>query len=210
MPETVLRIFMAMLLCAVLLGGHACTGIRQAPIDVHYYTLEYDPPQPEENAPLPYVLRIDRFQASPLYDSNRIVFKVKPFKRDEYVYHKWRAQPGDLASFFLMRDFEECALFKAALYEDSVLPCTHIVTGVVEEFYQEVDGKSAEAVLTVVITLIDNHEQNSGDAALMQKRYHVRQAVADMEIPSFAGAMSAAMQHLSAAVIRDVYARLSQ
>ena len=161
MPETVSRIFMATLLFTFLISGCGCSDIKQASLEIHYYTLEYEPLPPDSDLPLPYILKIDQFQTSPLYDSNRIVFKSDEYKRDEYVYHKWRSHPGDLTSFFLTRDFSESGIFKATLYTDSVLPHTHVVTGVVEEFYQQVNEHNAEAVLSVVITLADDREHRA-------------------------------------------------
>ena len=98
----------------LMVGG--CTNIKHAPLEIHYYTLEYEPPQPVNASPLPHAVKIEQFQTSPLYDSYRIILRKEDFTRDEYTYHKWLALPGELVSFFLARDFSETGRFQASLH----------------------------------------------------------------------------------------------
>lgn len=202
---TVLLLMLAGLLCS---GG--CANLKQAPLEIRYYTIEYDPPPPVDGEPEPCVIKIDRFQTSPLYDSNRIVFKSGEFMRDEYIYHKWRAHPGELVSFFLARDFSETGRFRATLHSDSISPYTHLITGAVEDFYQQRSGQSGEAVLTVAVTLIDNTRPVKGSPVLMQKKYRLREKTGDGGPPDLAKAMSNAMQQVSENILKDVYSLLEK
>lgn len=192
---------MAAVFLIMIIGG--CTNIKHAPLEIHYYTIEYDPPQPETSGPLPYVVKIEQFQTSPLYDSNRMMFKNEDFKRDEYTYHKWRALPGELVAYFLARDFSETDRFQAALYYESTLPCTHIITGVVEDFYLQA-GNSNEAVLSVSINLVDNTRRNSGNTILMQKKFRRGIETAIGGPQGLAESLSKAMQQISAEILDDV------
>jgi ABC-type uncharacterized transport system auxiliary subunit len=185
----------------LLFGG--CTNIKHAPLDIHYYTLEYDPRPPEKTPPLPQVLKIERFQTSPLYDSNRMIFKDADFRRDEFSYHKWRAQPGELVSYFLARDFSETGRFQATLYFESALPFTYIITGVVEDFYLQA-GNPNQAVLSVSVNLVDNTRRNDGRHILMQKKYRRAIAASTGGPQGLAASLSVAMQQISEQILDDV------
>lgn len=200
-------LLIAIFVLTMLMGG--CTNIKHAPLEIHYYTLEYDPPRSVETNPLPYTIKIELFQSSPLYDSNRIIFKKEDFTRDEYTYHKWRAQPGELVSFYLARDFSDTGRFQAALSYESTLPYSHLITGVVEDFYLQ-KGDTNEAVLSIAVNLVEGVHRNQGNAILMQKKYRLGIESQADGLQGFAKAMSTAMQQVSAEILRDVAALLMQ
>ena len=77
-----------------LISVSACLNLKQPRNKIDYYILEYAPPRLTKPEPLPVIIKIDRFSAAPLYNTNRIVFRDKSFKRDAYVYHRWRVNPG--------------------------------------------------------------------------------------------------------------------
>lgn len=195
------------IIATLMMGG--CTNIKHAPLEINYYTIEYEPPQAVNASPLPYIVKIEQFQVSPLYDSNRIVIKNEDFTRDEFIYHKWRANPGELVSFFLARDFSETRSFQASLYYESSLPYTHIITGVVEDYYLQT-GDTNEAVLSVAINLVDNTRRGQGNSILMQKKYRRNIETHKGDPSGLAKAMSTAMQQISAEILNDVYAALEK
>lgn len=191
---------MGMLVLLTFMGG--CTNLKHAPLDIHYYTLEYDPPQSTKAAPLPFTVKIDQFQTSPVYDSNRIIFKEVDYTRDEYTYHKWRALPGELVSFFMARDFADSGLFQSTLYYESGLAYTHLITGMVEDFYWQ-KGETSQAVLSLTVNVVANADGKRG-AILAQKIYRLGIQTQANGPQGFAMAMSTAMQQVSAQVLEDV------
>jgi len=186
-----------------------CINTKHAPLEIHYYTLEYDPPPFVKANQLPYTVKIEQFQTSPLYDSNRIIFKKEDYTRDEYAYHKWRAHPGELVSFFLTRDFSETGRFQATLYYESNLPYTHLITGVVEDFYLQA-GDSGKAVLSITVNLVDSTRRNNSNAILMQKKYRRGIETKTGGPQGLANAMSTAMQQISEDILMDVADRLEK
>ena len=199
-PAIVLSVIFVL---AMIMGG--CANIKYAPLEIHYYTLEYDPPRPIEGNPLPYTVKIEQFQSSPLYDSNRIIFKKEDFTRDEYTYHKWRANPGELVSFYLARDFSDTNRFQAALSYESTLPYSHLITGVVEDFYLQ-KGDTSKAVLSIAVNLVEGKRSGQGNAILMQKKYRLGIESQTDGPQGFAQAMSTAMQQVSAEILKDIIA----
>lgn len=187
-----------------------CIGIKQPDRKIAYYTLEYAHPVFEVKKPLSSVIRIDRFTAAPFCNSNKIIYRERSFKRNEYHYHKWRTNPGDLVTYFLLRDIGESSLFKAALSFDSRPPSSHLLEGMVDEFYEEDHKDFREAVLSISVTLMAENEQDSSKSVLLQKRYSARETCRQKNPIALAEAMSKAMARISEMIITDVYSTLEE
>ena len=196
-------------LLAILMLLSGCLSLKQAEQPVEYYTLEYDPPESRENSTLPFIIKFEPFSTSPVYDSNKISYKEQKFKRREYAYHKWQAVPGELVTAFLARDFSRTSLFQAVILSEPVPNYSHLLSGQVEEFYQQSEHSPWEAVLSIHITLSSMMPYDIQNPTLFQKRYACRKRCAQETPESFVEAMSRAMKQVSAEVIQDVYAKLS-
>jgi hypothetical protein len=105
------------LLLCLTLSLAACLNLEQPKNKIEYYTLEYDPPAVGHHQPLPYVIRVQQFSVSPIYNSNRIIYRDKSYKRQAYTYYKWQANPAKFVTYYLSRDLQESGLFKAVLPE---------------------------------------------------------------------------------------------
>ena len=197
------RIFVQLLVLLLLFG--ACINLKQPQNKIEFYTLEYDPPQIAERNPLPLVIRMDRFSVAPTYNSHRIIYRDRSFKRDAYVYYKWRANPGDLVTYFLSRDTKQSGLFKAVLTHDSRFPSSHSLEGSVDEFFQWEMDEIWKAVLTVSITLMAENEPDITKRVLYQKTYRSQEACGEKNPRSLAEAMSGAMSKISGEMIKYIY-----
>lgn len=195
------------LIClTALLAG--CSGIGGPPPDIDYYALEYDPPAADAGAPLPFVLRVDRFGVSPFYDSNRIVYRDADYRRDAYVYHRWWAGPAEMVPHFLARDLDASQAFKSVFVFDRSLPATHVIEGTVAEFFELDDPDGWRAVLTLRIALIRPDEPDVSRRILLQRSYR-EQEPCDRKTPqALAAAMSRAMSRASRAIVADIRQRL--
>ena len=131
-----------------LLSG-ACANLRQPSLKVQYYTLEYALPRLTDLTPTSQVLRVNRFSVAPMYNTRHIIYRDKAFQRQSYAYHKWRANPGDLVTFFLARDMKQSGLFKAVLPRDTNIPASFLVEGSVDEFFEWDQGTEWMAALSV-------------------------------------------------------------
>jgi len=195
-------------LIALMLGG--CLNSKHPYNKIDYYTLEYDVPSISNLHTLPLVMQVERFQVAPVYNTSKIIYRQRPFTRDAYTYHMWRANPGDLVSYFLARDFQQSFVFKAVAGHNTGLLSSHILRGTVDEFYEH-DGKDYwEAVLAVSITLMVNNEPDISNRVLFQKSYSARKACRQKNPRALAAAMSEAMANISAKIITDTYNFLSE
>jgi cholesterol transport system auxiliary component len=193
------------LLVGLILLPAACLNLRQPRNKIEYYTLEYDSPPAGGHQPLPCAIRVERFSVSPVYNSNRIIYRDKSFKRQAYAYYRWRANPGDLVTYFLSRDMTETGLFKAVLARDSRIPPSHLLEGTVDDFL-EMDGENGwEAVLSVSIAIMDEKELDINKKILFQKIYRASKPCRKKNPRALAQAMSMAMSEVSQKIINDSY-----
>jgi ABC-type uncharacterized transport system auxiliary subunit len=186
-----------------------CAGLNQPSPDITYYTLEYAPPNAQPGQ-LPVVLRVERFSAAPHSSTDRMIYRDKEFERDYYTYHRWRARPADMVTYFLGRDLQAGGRFKAVLTPGASGPSTHIIEGRVDEF-MEWDGDAAwESVVNVTITLLKADEPDISKRVVWQKRFSARQTCAAKNPSAVAQAMSRAMAEISSQVENEVYEALSE
>jgi len=202
------KLFFMLILSALFAGG--CLSLKQPTGKINYYSLEYDPPVQNLEICLPFVIRVERFQASPLYDTAKIVFREEKFKRDTYIYHKWWAKPGDMVSYFLARDMKASRGFKAVFAFDKSLPSSHVLEGGVDEFFEQDGPDSWEAVLSVEVTLLAENEPDISRRILLQKKYSARELCSEKNPRALAEAMSRAMSKISEKIITEVYGRLAR
>lgn len=186
----------------------ACLNLGQPRDKIEFYTLEYDPPQIAGLEPLPFVIRMERFSVAPIYNTNRIIYRDRSFKRDTYAYYKWRANPGDLVTYFLSRDIKQSGLFKAVLPHNSRFPSFYMLEGSVDEFLEWDTEENWKAILSVSITLMSENEPDISKRILFQKTYRGREVCSQKHPRSLADAMSKSMAEVSEKIIKDIYCYL--
>jgi cholesterol transport system auxiliary component len=191
-----------------LLG--ACPSAKQPTSKVQFYTLEYDPPQMTGVESLNSAIRMERFGVAPTYNTSRIIYREGSYKRNAYFYYKWRANPGDLVSYFLSRDMKQSGLFRAVLPHDSRVPSSHKLEGTVDEFFERDNHENWEAVLSVSIVLMAENEPAISKRILYQKTYRAEEACKQRNPKALAEAMSHAMAEISGEIIQDIYDYLKE
>lgn len=172
---------------------------------IDHYVLEYEAHRIPDLEPVPVVVRLERFSVAPQYNTSRIVYRDREFARETYNYHRWRANPGDLVTHFLSRDFRESGLFKAVFEAGSRFPASCVLEGSVEEFFERDGAEQWEAVLALNVTLLAEGEPDVSRRVLYQKTYRDSEPCARKNPTALSEAMSRAMARVSRAVIEDVY-----
>jgi len=200
--------FLFIALPVMLIG--ACMNLTQPSPKVAFYTLEYEAGDIGETKPLPFAIRIERFSVAPVYNTPRIIYRDKSFIRTEYTYHKWRANPGDLVTYFLARDMKRSGLFKAVIPRDSGIPATYLLEGAVDEFLEWDSENTWKAVLGLSITLMAENEPDVSKRILFQRTYRATQTCRLEHPKALAEAMSLAMAEISARIIKDIYGQLKE
>ena len=200
---TCYRIWVLIFCSLFCLAG--CSALKKQKPKIHYYTLEYTVPKIEDLKPIEAVIRVDRFGVAPAYHSNRMIYRDESFKRDEYIYSKWIAEPGSFATYFLARDLRDSGLFKAVFTYKSHLAATYALEGSVDEFFEQDTPQGWNAVLGLSIILEVLKEPDVSKRILFQKSYRVILPCKEEHPRGLAETMSLAMQEVSEKIIRDVY-----
>jgi ABC-type uncharacterized transport system auxiliary subunit len=199
-----LRLLPPLLLALFLVG---CVQIRQPYIETFHYTLEYAPPELPALKPLPVVIQVDRFISSPVYDTNRMVYRDRDFARDAYAYHRWRTRPANLVQNFLVRDLTRSSLFQA-VFADAAINPDYILEGTVDDFLEWNLQDQWLAVVNITVSLSSQEEQGR-QRILFQENFSSRQPAARKEPQAIAEAMSRAMAEISGEVIRVVHTAIT-
>ncbi len=202
------KFFIIIFLAGILLCGCLTTQTPLPRID--YYILEYEPPVINLPGKLPCILRMERFQVAPLYNSTNIIYSENKFIRNAYNYHKWRSNPGDMITSSLIRDFRAAGLCNAVFMQGIPAHYSHVLQGVLDEFYEKDETNSRQAILTVAVTLINKNESDISKSILMQKQYHVSETCSSKSPVALADAMSRAMSKISGLIIQDIYKHLAK
>jgi len=197
-------------LCLSLFFAAGCANFKQPRTQVYHYTLEYSPPEITGLKPLPVSFKIERFSVAPMYNTQRMIYREGSFKRDEYFYHKWRANPADMVADFLGRDIRNSGIFKAVLPYGSDVDFSFALEGSVDEFLEWDTPEGGKAMLAVTVALIAPYEPDVSKRILFQKMYRAEKPLSEKNPQGLAQAMSLAMGEVSMAVIRDIYSALKK
>jgi cholesterol transport system auxiliary component len=205
-PVMTARCLVTLLVIFILSG---CVSTKSPSATIAYYTIEYDPPVVNNHPPLPVVLRIERFTVAPLYNSSNMVFRQAAFKRDAYSYHRWRANPADLATHFLSRDLKTSGYFAGVYDTRTRFRSTHAIEGSVDEFFENDSNGAWEAVLAMTVTLVAEREPDMSKAILLQRHYRISEPCEQKNPGAVAAAMSRAMAKISEMMMADIYNALT-
>jgi ABC-type uncharacterized transport system auxiliary subunit len=201
--------FLAMRPCCLLLLIAllmACLGgCGKPPMLVNQYILDYPAPVTGGKGKIPADLKVEPFSVAQAFNTNAIVYQPQPFQSQVYNYSRWRANPGNLVTDYLVRDLREAGLFRAVFGPDSGAKARFKVEGGVAEF-QEVDAADGwQASLALTVTLLDTDKEEIPQRVVFQKNYRVQAPMPEKTPQGLAQAMSQAMAQASGRIIADVY-----
>lgn len=180
-------------------------GCGKPPTLVHRYILEYPSPAVPGSAKIGEAIKVEVFSVAQAYNSPAMVYQPNPYKSDTYHYHRWRVNPGNMVTDYLLRDLRNSGLFKAALPAGSSGKSRFLLEGGVEEI-QEIDEPDGwKAALTLNITLLDLNRRELTERVVFQKNYRAVEPMTEKTPNGLAQGMSRAMERLSAQIITDIY-----
>jgi len=192
-----------MVIAALFLAG--CVAGGKAPIIIDQYIFEYPSPAFEGLSPLNEVVSVGRFAVAQAFNTPMMVYRTKPFEYYVDYYNRWRVNPGDMVTDYLLRDIKRTGLFKAVFSYRDAEDVHFSIQGSVEDFLQAREKGTHQARLTVYISLLDMTQKDVTRKVVFQKRYHYIQPLEDDTAASFARGMSQAMGAVSKEAIKDIY-----
>ncbi|MCG6535648.1 MAG: ABC-type transport auxiliary lipoprotein family protein [Syntrophales bacterium LBB04] len=191
-----------LLLLMLVLAG--CMGIRGRTQILWLYTIEYPAPVIQGIAPVNGTLQVKLFTVVQNYNSTAMVYQPAPYKLQQYQNSKWRINPGDMVTDYLLRDLRNQNLFKAVFSYREPADARFALEGEVEQFGEVDEKDSRKAVLSVYITLLDTSQKDITKMIVSQKNYRIDEPLDGKRSAAFVKGMSRAMEKLSKELIQDM------
>lgn len=181
-----------------------CFGRTKSPYVIDQFILDYPSPALSGLTSTEELIRIERFSVAQSFNSTAMIYKPQMYRLDSYPYSRWRVNPGDLVTDFLVRDIRKSLLFKGVFsyYQDE--PVRFVLEGAIEEFYESDEDAEGRAVLAVNITFLDRTERGISKKILFQKTYRFSSPLQEKSPDGFTKGMSANMSQLSHTLIKDL------
>ena len=189
---------------------YSCSSLNKVQYERQYYNLEYPSPRFGDLKPLPLVIKMEPLNTAPIYHTSRILYRDQSFNIKTYVYHQWRANPGNMVQHFLLRDLRASGLFKAILPYSSRSAASYVLEGSLDEFLEWDGATGWEAVLSLSITLIKQGERDVQKRIVLQKDYRTLEPCSRKHPLAVVEAMSRAMSRISEQIISDLYTSLKE
>lgn len=183
----------------------ACIGGRQPAPMVEQYTLEYSTPRVEGLSRVDEMIKVERFSVARNFNSPAMVYRPEPFKLDVYNYHRWRVNPGDMVTDYLLRDLRNAGLFQGVLSYADAGDARFLLQGSVEEFLEVDDEDGWKATLSLNVILFDMAQREVTKRVVFQKSYRAAEPFEDQTPEGLALGMSRAMASASGRLIKDIY-----
>ena len=188
---------------AFLLSG--CFGGGQPGRITEQYAFDYMPAVQHGFATLPETITVERFSAAQLYNSTAMVYQEKPSQRNQYLYHRWRVNPADLVSDYLLRDLHSANLFQGVFNHRSNEASRYLLEGDVEEFQEYIDKDIHRAIVSLNVTLIDTAKPGLPGRILSQKNYWIAEPIDEKSPAGLAKGMSRAVAMVSKLLLSDIF-----
>jgi cholesterol transport system auxiliary component len=199
-PASLLAILSGLMSMAILLAG-----CGKPPVMVYKYLLEYPAPELPRRPPVTEALKVELFSVAQAFNTPAMVYRPTIYQSEVYSYHRWRVNPGNLVTDYLLRDLRHSGLFKAIFSYDSSTKARFMLEGGVEEFQEVDEGDTWRGTIDLNIILLDTSKEEVTQKVVLQKNYSASEPLIDKTPQGLADAISRAMQKLSGMIISDVY-----
>jgi ABC-type uncharacterized transport system auxiliary subunit len=185
-----------------LLSG--CFGGGQPGRMTEQYAFDYAPAEQQGVVMIPETITVERFSAAQLYNSTAMVYQEKPGQRNQYLYHRWRANPADLLSDYLLRDLRSANLFQGVFNHRSNESGRYLLEGDVEEFLEYIGKEDHKAIVSLNVTLLDTARPELPDRILFQKNYRIAEPIDEKSPAGVAKGMGRAVAMVSKLLLGDI------
>jgi ABC-type uncharacterized transport system auxiliary subunit len=192
-----------------MLTVSGCGGLRGRTQILWKYTLEYPSPMVQGLTPVHAALQVKLFTVAQNYNSTAMVYQPAPFKLQQYQNSKWRVNPGDMVTDYLLRDLRNQKLFRAVFSYREAREARFGLEGEIEQFAEVDEQGGRKAVLSVYVTLIDSSQKDASKMIVCQKNYLVTEPFTGKGPAAFAQGMSRAMAKFSQQLIQDLHHGIS-
>ena len=187
----------AMLASGCGLGGKPAYLVKQ-------YIFDYPSPTVEEGVRTNDLIKVERFSIAKDFDTHEMVYQDSPFHRGSDPYNRWRVNPNDMVTDFLLRDLRRAGLFRAVFSYNDSEDTRYLVEGWVDEFLELTGKDGRKGVLSLNVTLQDLTQKEIVGKVVFQRDYRYVESLEAATPEGLAQGMSRAMEKLSRQIIQDI------
>jgi ABC-type uncharacterized transport system auxiliary subunit len=170
---------------------------------VRQYILEYPSPTVEGLAQTKDLIKVERFSVASTFNTTAMLYRDSPNSLNSDPYNRWKVNPGEMVSDYLVRDLRRTNFFRAVCSYHDLVETRYVLQGQVEDFLEMDERGGARAVLGMNVTLFDL-AKGAPQKVLFQRNYRFEDPLHEKTAAGFAQAMSRAMEKMSRQLMLDL------
>jgi ABC-type uncharacterized transport system auxiliary subunit len=195
----------ALLACALAFVPGCVTFSKPAP-QPREYLLSYESP-PIQHGPIDVVLRVLPLGIGAPYSTSNIVYRENDHTVGSYTYDRWASPPAAMVGDLLARDLATSGVYRAVLRGPTLMRSDYEISGEVEELGER---SAAGCTAHLQLRLLLRHSgPRGGHAVLFQRPYSGDEPCKSNDPDDLVGALSRAMQTISAQIQADANAAIA-
>jgi uncharacterized lipoprotein YmbA len=176
-----------------LAAALATLACGSAPPRVHHYELVVPAPTHPRTRASNLTLAIEPLRVDAAYDTERMVYRLSPYRVDYYEYHRWAAHPGLHVGDYLRKAYAATGLFRDVVIEPTQ-PSYFVLGGRVTAI-EEIDATDASWIGRIAVELW-LRERASG-TRLWSAAYDRRAPMPERSPEGLARALSGALHEVA-------------
>lgn len=125
--------------------------------EMHYYLIDYPViPAANKSAPVyPITLGVERFQAMPLYEEERLVYRDSPYEGKYYHYHRWITSPEVMITDKVTEQLAASNLFQQVISFPKFSQVDYVLHGTIKALEEWDEGNQWYARVQIAFELVD-------------------------------------------------------
>jgi ABC-type uncharacterized transport system auxiliary subunit len=182
-----------------------CAGSGNPQYETENYLLSYSAPSWDKFEKLNISIKFNRFSIVAAYNSDNMIFRNNTYSFDHFNYSRWAVNPADMIADSLVRDMRGSGLFSAVFSRYETQDGQFIISGSIDEFYLREDRNNKTALVSIIISLQDTRERETGKRMMFQKKYVREEPLQESSPRGYCQAASEAMRVISEQITKDIY-----
>ncbi|MGA2553407.1 MAG: ABC-type transport auxiliary lipoprotein family protein [Smithella sp.] len=182
-----------------------CAGNGNPQYETKNYLLSYSSPSWDKFDKLNISIKFNRFSGAAAYNSDNMIFRNNTYSFDYFNYSRWAVNPADMIADSLVRDMRGSGLFSAVFSRYETQDGQFIISGSIDEFYLREDRSNKTALVSIIISLQDTRERETGKRMMFQKKYVREEPLQESSPRGYCQAASEAMRVISEQITKDIY-----
>lgn len=129
--------------------------------DIHYYLIDFKVASQEvrEEPAHRITLGVARFDATPLYQESRLVYRAGPYEANYYHYHRWISSPAQMVTDKTIEQLLGAQLFAQVVPFPKHSQVDYVLQGTIKALEELDEGEQWYARVQLAFELIDNQTQ---------------------------------------------------